>query len=256
MVPCKDCVINQREILDMTRPTICLIDDEVALREVVRRYLEHAGYCVVEVETGTEALALLQQQSFDLILLDIMLPVLDGFNLMRVLQHSDDFLALNQGIPVIMLTSRDDEADRITGFELGVDDYIIKPFSLREMVARVKAVLRRSQSPAEGETEKSLQYGAMHIDALRRMVHIDKIVPVLTMREFDLLWMLASHPQQVFTRTQLLDKVWGMDFYGDESTVTVHIRRLREKIEPDAASPTWIQTVWGVGYKFEPPSND
>jgi DNA-binding response OmpR family regulator len=236
----------------MNRATICLIDDEIALREVVRRYLEHDGYRVIEIETGAEALILLQQQPVDLILLDIMLPVIDGFNLMRVLQHSEDFQARNQGVPVIMLTSRDDEADRITGFDLGVDDYVVKPFSTRELMARVKAVLRRAQTPAVDPADRPMIFGALQIDVLRRTVHIGDICPVLTMREFDLLRVMAAHPQQVFTRTQLLDKVWGMDFYGDESTVTVHIRRLREKIEQDAANPVYIQTVWGVGYKFEP----
>jgi DNA-binding response OmpR family regulator len=236
----------------MTRPTICLIDDEATLREVVRRYLEHDGYQVVEAETGPEALALLQQQHVDLILLDIMLPVLDGFTLMRVLQHSDEFAALNQGVPVIMLTSRSAEADRITGFELGIDDYVVKPFSARELMARVKAVLRRAQTPVADLADKPLICGALQIDLLRRTVRVGDIYPILTAREFDLLRVMASHPQQVFTREQLLNKVWGFDFYGDESTITVHIRRLREKIEQDPANPKYIQTVWGVGYKFEP----
>jgi two-component system, OmpR family, response regulator ResD len=234
--------------------TICIIDDEVTLREVVRRYLEHDGFRVVEAENGAAALTLLREKPVDLILLDVMLPGLDGFTVMRVLRHSGEYAALdvNGGVPVIMLTSRGNEVDRIAGFELGVDDYVVKPFSPRELVARVKAVLRRSQSSSESDEAQILIYPTLKIDALRRSVHLGEQSPTLTAREFDLLWLMASHPQQVFTREQLLDRVWGYEFYGDESTVTVHIRRLREKIEPDPANPIYIQTVWGVGYKFEP----
>lgn len=236
----------------MTNPqTICIVDDEVTLRDVVRRYLEYDGYEVLEADSSTQALVLLQQQPVDLILLDIMLPVLDGFTLLRVLQHSSDYVAHNKDVPVIMLTSRGDEADRIAGFELGVDDYVVKPFSVRELMARVKAVLRRVQDLSPDTPSKPLTYGLFHIDAVRRTVRIGDKTPHLKAREFDLLWMLASHPQQVFTREQLLKTVWGIDFNGDDSTVTVHIRRLREKIEPDAANPVYIQTIWGVGYKFE-----
>lgn len=243
----------------MTRPqTICIIDDEQTLREVVRRYLEHEGFRVVEAESGPGGLTLLRDQPVDLILLDIMLPGLDGFTLMRVLRHSDAYAALDMqgGVPVIILTSRGDEQDRITGFELGIDDYVVKPFSPRELVARVKAVLRRVQG-AEGDTSaRTLHFGAVEIDPLRRLVLIDQSAVALTAREFDLLWELASHPRQVFTREQLLDRVWGSDYYGDDSTVTVHIRRLREKLERDPSNPELIQTVWGVGYRFEPQSSD
>ncbi len=234
--------------------TICIIDDEMTLREVVRRYLEHEGFRVLEAENGPQGLQMLREHSVDLMLLDIMLPGLDGFTLMRVLKHSGDYAALdvNGGIPVIILTSRGDEKDRITGFELGVDDYVVKPFSPRELVARVKAVLRRVRSNLDESEEKALQFGHLVIDPLRRSVRCGDQSPGLTAREFDLLWMLASHPQQVFTREQLLDRVWGGDYYGDDSTVTVHIRRLREKLERDPANPTLIQTVWGVSYKFEP----
>jgi DNA-binding response OmpR family regulator len=232
--------------------TICVIDDEVTLRDVVRRYLEHDGYEVLEVETSTEALVLLQQQRVDLILLDVMLPVLDGFTLLRVLQHSSEYKALNPDVPIIMLTSRGDETDRITGFDLGVDDYVVKPFSLRELMARVRAVLRRAYDASPDVASKPLIYDNFEIDALCRTVRVGDKTPSLKAREFDLLWMLASHPQQVFTREQLLKAVWGIDYGGEDSTVTVHIRRLREKIEPDPANPAYIQTIWGVGYKFEP----
>jgi DNA-binding response OmpR family regulator len=232
--------------------TICLIDDEVTFREVVRRYLEHEGYQVLEAESGPQALELLQKQPVDLVLLDIMLPLLDGFTLMRMLNHSAHYKALNHDIPVIMLTSRGDEADRVIGFDLGVDDYVVKPFVMRELIARIKAVLRRAQGPSAEAAIKPLVYGPLHIDALGRTVKIGALAPSLKVREFDLLWLLASHPQQIFTREQLLQKIWGHDFAGEDGTVTVHIRRIREKIEEDASHPHYIQTVWGVGYKFEP----
>jgi DNA-binding response OmpR family regulator len=233
--------------------TIFIVDDEETLREVVRRYLERDGFRVVEAATGPEALSLLHENPADLILLDIMLPGLDGFTVTRRLRNSEEYTALDlNGVPIIMLTSRGSESDRITGFELGVDDYVVKPFSPRELVARVKAVLRRAGNSPDEDTEKTLDFGSLHIDSLRRVVKIGDNQITLTAREFDLFWLLVSHPQQVFTREQLLDRVWGYEFYGDDSTVTVHIRRLREKIEPDPANPTYIQTVWGVGYKFEP----
>lgn len=238
----------------MSKQTICIIDDESTLREVVRRYLEYDGFQVVEAETGSQALQVLRETPVDLILLDIMLPGLDGFTVLRVVRNAPEYNAPNNngGVPIIVLTSRGDEMDRISGFELGVDDYVVKPFSPRELVARVKAVLRRVVGSVSETTEKPLIYGGLSIDPLRRTVRLGDQTPVLTAREFDLLWLLASHPQQVFTREQLLNRVWGYEFYGDDSTVTVHIRRLREKIEQDPSSPAYIQTVWGVGYKFEP----
>ncbi|MDX1991152.1 MAG: response regulator transcription factor [bacterium] len=237
--------------------TIIIIDDEATIREVVRKYLEREGFAVLEAETGIQALALLREQKADLVLLDIMLPGLDGFDITRSLREAEAYspLSLNGDIPIIMLTSRGSESDRILGFEVGIDDYVVKPFSPRELVHRVKAVLRRAApleaNPAE-TTDKPLNFPTMTIDALRRLVSVREQPVTLTAKEFDLLWLMARHPQQVFTREQLLNKVWGYEFYGDESTVTVHIRRLREKIEPDPANPTYVQTVWGVGYKFEP----
>ncbi len=234
--------------------TIFIIDDEATIREVVRKYLEREGFAVAEAETGPQALGLLREVKADLILLDIMLPGLDGFDIARSLRGAEEFtaLSLNGDIPIIMLTSRGSESDRIAGFELGIDDYVVKPFSPRELVARVKAVLRRAMPPGENETEKPIIFNSMSIDALRRAVTVKERSIVLTAKEFELLWLMARHPQQVFTREQLLNRVWGYEFYGDESTVTVHIRRLREKIEPDPSNPTYVQTVWGVGYKFEP----
>jgi two-component system response regulator SaeR len=233
--------------------TIFIVDDENTIREVVRRYLELEGFVVIEAETGPQAMDILEDQKPDLILLDIMLPGLDGFTITRSLRNSPDYTDLNVDgdIPIIMLTSRGDESDRIAGFELGVDDYVVKPFSPRELVARVKAVLKRSVTTTKPEDEKPITFKKLHIDPRRRLITINDKPITLTVKEFDLLWLLARHPQQVFTREQLLNKVWGYEFYGGESTVTVHIRRLREKIEVDASNPNYIQTVWGIGYKFE-----
>ncbi len=233
---------------------ILVVDDEATVREVVRRYLELEGFHVAEAETGTEALALVRDQPPDLIVLDLMLPGVDGFAITRSLRSDAGYAPLNldSEIPIIILTARTSELDRIAGFELGADDYVLKPFSPRELVARVKAVLRRSASTEPDE--KPLSLPGLAIDPRSREVRVRDLVVVLTVKEFDLLWFLVRHPRQVFSRTQLLDQVWGYEFYGDESTVTVHIRRLREKIERNPSEPTAIQTVWGIGYKFEPPT--
>ena len=232
--------------------TIMVVDDETTIREVVRKYLELEGYKVLEASTGHQALDLLREQKPNLIVLDLMLPGIDGFAITRSLRRSDEYapLSANGDIPIVMLTARTDEADRIAGFELGADDYVVKPFSPRELVARIKAVLRRSgQDSLTNETPVTLNQ--LYLDPRSRTVKVKGEEVVLTAKEFDLLWFMARHPQQVFSRSQLLDHVWGYEFYGDESTVTVHVRRLREKIEPDPAQPTYIQTVWGVGYKLE-----
>jgi DNA-binding response OmpR family regulator len=232
--------------------TILVVDDEATVREVVRKYLEREGFRVIEAETGPLALHWLHQQQPDLVVLDIMLPGLDGFTITRSLRDpAGSSLVGEQGsIPIIMLTARTEEVDRITGFELGTDDYVTKPFSPRELVMRIKAVLRRVTT-AVGEDEKSLIFGDVRLEPTSRSVKRGEAPLSLTAKEFDLLWFLAGHPRQVFSRTQLLDQVWGYEFFGDESTVTVHIRRLREKIEPDPSNPTYIHTVWGIGYKFE-----
>jgi two-component system, OmpR family, response regulator ResD len=231
--------------------TILIVEDETTLREVMRKYLEREGFAVLEAERGPQTLALLAQQAVDLIVLDLMLPDLDGFTITRHIRDGARQLITDRGTPIIMVTSRGAEEDRLMGFELGVDDYVVKPFSPRELVARVKAVIRRSQGSDPQETDQLLTFATMTIDPIRHMVHLHEQPINLTATEFDLLYFLARHPGQVFSRTQLLDRVWGDRFYGDESTVTVHIRRVREKIEPDATNPTFIQTVWGVGYKFE-----
>lgn len=234
--------------------TILIVEDEFAIREVVRKYLELDGFAVFEADSGVQALALLRDQAVDLVVLDIMLPGLDGFTITRAIRGASEYgnLMLENSTPIIMLTARGEESDRLAGFHLGVDDYIVKPFSPRELVARVKAVLRRSDKGDTSDNEDGvLTIGQLQIDPRRRSVTVRNTVVSLTATEFDLLLLLARHPQQVFTREQLLDKVWGYEFYGDASTVTVHIRRLREKIEPDSSQPKYIHTVWGVGYKLE-----
>ena len=233
---------------------ILVVDDERTIREVVRRYLELEGFRVTEAETGPQALSILQDMQPDLVVLDIMLPGVDGFSITRRLRHPSDYnpLSIEGDIPIILLTARSNEVDRVAGLELGADDYVTKPFSPRELVARVKAVMRRS-SAGEAESDTPVVFGPLHLDPRSRSVSVaDKDVS-LTAKEFDLLWFLMRHPRQVFKRQQLLDKVWGYEFYGDESTVTVHVRRLREKLEPNPSKPSFIQTVWGVGYKFEIP---
>jgi len=239
----------------MSKPqNILVVDDERTIREVVRRYLELDGFSVTEAETGPQALSILQTESPDLIVLDIMLPGVDGFSITRKLRNPAEYapLSIEGDIPIILLTARTNEVDRVAGFEVGADDYVVKPFSPRELVARVKAVLRRSATGA-GDSESPVEFDKLYLDPRSRSVSVDDDPVTLTAKEFDLLWFLVRHPRQVFTRQQLLDHVWGYEFYGDESTVTVHVRRLREKIEADPSKPTYIQTVWGVGYKFEAP---
>jgi DNA-binding response OmpR family regulator len=235
--------------------TILVVDDEATIREVVRRYLERENFRVIEADTGPRAMNALHEETPDLIVLDIMLPKLDGLSITRALRDPTDrgYVSAGGHIPIIMLTARTEEIDRILGFEVGADDYVVKPFSPRELVMRIKAVLRRS-APDNNADEKPLIFTDLRLEATSRsVIRSGENIP-LTAKEFELLWFMGRHPRQVFSRTQLLDQVWGYEFYGDESTVTVHIRRLREKIEPDPAHPTYIHTVWGVGYKFEAPS--
>lgn len=224
---------------------ILVVDDEPNIREVVELYLRREGFEVEVTADGTTALAAIEQKAPDLIVLDLMLPVLGGLQVTR---------ALKQGrldIPIIMLTAKGDEADKITGLEVGADDYITKPFSPKELVARVKAVLRRaSAKPLVDPQAQPIVRGRVSINPTTHQVWVQDKEIALTAKEFDLLWFLMNHPGQVFSRDQLLDRVWGFDFFGDASTVTVHVRRLREKVEQDATRPEHILTVWGVGYKF------
>jgi DNA-binding response OmpR family regulator len=228
----------------MTNQRIFVVDDEPQVREVLKLYLSREGYRVETASDGAAALAAFDAHSPDLVLLDLMLPRIDGLEVFKRLRAK-------RAVPIIMLTAKGDEVDRVLGLELGADDYIVKPFSPREVVARVKNVLRRASPPPDETTSGALTYGDLRIDPLTRGVQAGANKVELTAKEFDLLYFLAKHPGQVFTRAQLLDQVWGYEFYGDASTVTVHIRRVREKIEPNPAEPLYLQTVWGTGYKFE-----
>jgi DNA-binding response OmpR family regulator len=223
--------------------TVLVVDDEPTLREVVVRYLERAGYRALEAGDGDEAETLLRTQPPDLVILDLMLPGTDGLELCRRIRA-------DSALPVIMLTARGEGADRIVGLELGADDYVTKPFSPRELVARVRTVLRRTNGPVEARDR--IQHGDLTLDSETRDVRKSGSLVSLTAREFDLLWFLASHPRRVFSREHLMSRVWGYEPAYDTGTVTVHIRRLRAKIEDDAARPRHIETVWGVGYRFSP----
>jgi DNA-binding response OmpR family regulator len=228
----------------MNEPIILVVDDEPSISEVVSIYLRRAGYQVVIARDGQAALEALEKQPPDLVVLDLMLPKVDGLEIARRLRAEGD-------TPIIMLTARRGETDRVLGLEMGADDYVVKPFSPQELVSRVRAVLRRTLGTTPS-TEQPLTFGDLRIDPQTRLVEVNGEETSLTAKEFDLLWVLARHPRQVFNRDQLLDLVWGLTEYIDPSTVTVHVRRLREKVELDPSKPRHVQTVWGVGYKFEP----
>ena len=225
--------------------SILVVDDEPTIAEVVARYLERAGYATRIAADGPSAVAAALDTRPDLIVLDIMLPGFDGLEVMRRV-HDD----LEGRVAVILLTAKGEESDRLAGLRSGADDYVVKPFSPAELVARVDAVMRRTAGGEEADEQ--LRFGELEIDPAARSVLVGEREVELTQREFDLLHFLARHPGQVFSRDQLMDRVWQFSFYTDTTTVTVHIRRLRSKIEADPATPEWIQTVWGVGYRFRP----
>jgi two-component system, OmpR family, response regulator ResD len=230
---------------DHARGTVLVVDDEPTIAEVVARYLERAGYRARIAADGVQAIEAAASQRPDLVVLDLMLPRLDGLEVMRRLREHD-----RDHIAVILLTAKGEESDRVIGLRLGADDYVVKPFSPAELVARVDAVLRRvGTSPVQ---EAPLELSEITIDPASRRVFVRGEEVQLTQREFDVLLFLARHPGQVFSRNQLMDAVWQYSFYTDTSTVTVHIRRLRTKLEADPAVPRHIQTVWGVGYRFQP----
>jgi len=224
---------------------IVIVEDEPSISEVISLYLSRAGYEVTTFSDGLAAYDYFAKMLPDLVILDIMLPGMDGFSLIRNIRDRSE-------VPVILLTSRREESDRIAGLELGADDYVVKPFSPQELVSRVRAVLRRTQSKSESPTHRIVQTGNLNINPQTREVSANGSEIILTAREFDLLYHLVTHPRQVFSRDQLLESIWGLHDFIDPSTVTVHIRRLREKIELDPTSPVHLVTAWGVGYKFEP----
>jgi len=230
------------------RQRVLVVDDDPTVSDVVRRYLELAGFEVAHASDGPDALTQFTREEPDLVVLDLMLPGVDGLEVCRRLrQHGT-------GVPVIMLTALGDEADRVLGLQIGADDYVTKPFSPRELVLRVQSVLRRASAPtAAGGGGQDLVDGDLVLDTGRRLALRAGVELALTVREFDLLAFLMRHPARAFRRAQLLEEVWGWDF-GDQSTVTVHVRRLREKVEVDPARPRRIVTVWGVGYRYEPGS--
>jgi DNA-binding response OmpR family regulator len=224
---------------------VLVVDDEPTIGDVISRYLERAGYHAQVAATGEDALGQADRERPDVIVLDLMLPDIDGLEVMRRVRRGD-----RGRTAIILLTARSEESDRIVGLRLGADDYVVKPFSPAELVARVDAVVRRIEPG--GERDVPLRFGALDIDPPARAVVLDGHEVELTQREFELLLFLARHPGQAFTRDQLMEFVWQYSFYIDTSTVTVHIRRLRAKLEPEPENPRFIQTVWGVGYRFAP----
>ncbi len=230
---------------------ILVVEDNLDLAELVRMHLRDAGYAVEPFSDGRSALQRLQAEPFDLVILDLMLPGMDGLELCRRLRAQPNYL------PILMLTAKSSELDRVLGLEVGADDYVTKPFSIRELLARVKALFRRVDAMAEtpAESTEVLRSNGLEIDPARRQVRLDGAEVHLTGREFDLLLHFASHPGRVYSRAQLLDLVWGYGHEGYEHTVNSHINRLRAKIEHTPAQPRYILTVWGVGYKFAEGAN-
>jgi len=221
--------------------TVLVVEDEPRMRQVIRAYLEQAGFHVIAVGDGPSALHAFRRERPDLIVLDLMLPGMDGFDVCRAIRRES-------GVPIIILTARVEEEDRVVGLELGADDYITKPFSPRELVARVRAVLRRAQG--EISPPAVLRVGDLVIDLERREVRVGDREVRLTPTEFELLTAMARHPGRVFTRLQLLERIQGAAYEGYERTIDAHIKNLRQKIEPDPRNPQYILTVYGVGYKL------
>jgi DNA-binding response OmpR family regulator len=224
--------------------TVLVVDDEPTIRDVVVQYLRREGYATLEAEDGDAARELLERERPNLVVLDLMLPGTDGLALCRWIRDRSQ-------LPVIMLTARGEEVDRIVGLELGADDYVTKPFSPRELVARVRSVLRRGAA-ADDRPDERVRFGDIEIDAAAREVRKGGDTLKLTAREFELLWFFARHPRRVFSRDQLMSRIWGYEPAFDSGTITVHVRRLREKIEDEPAHPRHLETVWGVGYRLSP----
>lgn len=237
--------LDRRVEIDVNNQQILIVEDEHSIGEVVSLYLRRAGYGVTYLDNGLDAMTHLKTNKPDLVVLDLMLPKVDGWEITRWLREHGD-------IPIIMVTARKEETDRIAGLEMGADDYVTKPFSPQELVSRVRAVLRRAQPVSTVHEEAEIEVGDLHINQNKRLLTIAGTEVPLSVKEFELLWFLMSNPRLVFSRDQLLENIWGLSQYIDPGTVTVHIRRIREKIEKDSSNPRYIQTVWGVGYKFEP----
>lgn len=224
---------------------ILIIEDEREIAELERDYLEVNGFQCEIVSTGTEGLQKATSEPFDFIILDLMLPGIDGFALCNEIRKVKD-------IPILMVTARNEDIDLIRGFDRGADDYIKKPFNPNELVARVKAhIARYDRLVQRGQEKKEIRVGSLVIDQEARRVYVNGVEKIFTAKEFDLLSFLAIHPNQVFTKEHLFERIWGIDAIGDTSTVTVHIRKIREKIEADPSNPEYIETVWGVGYRFK-----
>ncbi len=223
---------------------VLVVDDDETVRDVVRRYLEAGGFGVEVAGDGTEGLRLFAERKPDLVVLDVMMPGVNGLEVCRRLRQTSQ-------VPVVLLTALGEEEDRIAGLRLGADDYVTKPFSPRELALRVASVLRRARMPSQSVAVGELVDGDLVLQPGARQATLDGVSLSLTTREFDLLAFFLTHPGVAFSRTELLEKVWGWEF-GDQSTVTVHVRRLREKIEADPAKPARVATVWGVGYRYDP----
>lgn len=224
--------------------TVLIADDEAQIREILSLYFKKEGFKVIEAADGAEALVQVQAGKPDIILLDIMMPVLDGLEVCKQVRKISD-------VPIIMLTAKDSDDDRILGLEIGADDYISKPFNTREVVARVKAVLRRTSQSISSSNKQVLEYPNLMINLSEyRVVAFGREI-IFTAKEMELLWCLASNPGIVFSRNQLLEKIWGYTYYGDTRTVDTHIKRVRHKLDIPPDSSWDIMTVWGVGYKFE-----
>ncbi|MCL7458297.1 response regulator transcription factor [Micromonospora echinofusca] len=234
-----------RERGPQAKKQVLVVDDDHNVSDVICRYLEHDGFQASHAGDGAAALAAVARQTPDLVVLDLMLPEVSGLQVCRELRAGP------HGVPIIMLTALGDEADRILGLQLGADDYLTKPFSPRELVLRVRSVLRRAGGEQPLGRPETLTDGSLMVQTGPRTVHLAGRELALTLREFDLLVHLMRHPARVFTRAELLERVWGWSF-GDHSTVTVHVRRLREKIETDPANPQRLVTVWGIGYRYGP----
>jgi len=226
---------------------VLVVDDEANLRHTLGYALRQEGYEVLTAENGEDGLETFRSAKPELVILDVMLPRIDGFEVCRRIRRESD-------VPILMLTARDTELDKVVGLEIGADDYLAKPFSMRELVARVRAMLRRARRVTEPEVTDVIELGGLQLDVPKHRVSADGVDIGLKPREFDLLSLLMSHPGQVFNRDQILAQVWGFDYAGDSRTVDTHVKTLREKLGDDADRPRWVETVRGVGYRFKEPA--